>query len=466
LRKKFFCKRTQIGGPWFLAHVSWLQHLVEIGHPEEFGFVLKNEAKLLVLFGWHDLCEALGFGGFAVGLRSWRPWRSRISASSLWISGCCGRRRAASRKWAVALARSPRLARAMAMLLWASNADGSSAEGLGVGGDGLVPMGLFEEQVAEVDLDAGSLGARRAAAVYWAEGFVVAAVLGEEIGEVVVGAGVGGVEAKGLFVLGDGLVAAAHVGEELGEDDVGGWVVGVSGEGGLAVFEFGAEMVLGDQAERFAGRGVIGGAAQTFPGTWAMASSTWPIGEQRGGVIVADDRLVRVETQGDEEMGDGRGGSCLPRRGRGRGWFERGRCGGAWPRHRPRWIRGAVLGVSLEGRPRRAREPAPTRWRFAARDAGAVGPAESPPESGGRSARRPSVTAMTARRGRYIRRSAAGSVGRGRKLELGASNRKNHAPQNPHQRRWRIAHRLATNSDKRSARGNRLEKGIVCGQSE
>ena len=64
---------------------------------------------------------------------------------------------------------------------------GIDAEGLGVGGDGLVPTGLFEEQVAEVDLDAGIVGGEARGGGVMREGFVVAIVLGEEIGEIVVG---------------------------------------------------------------------------------------------------------------------------------------------------------------------------------------------------------------------------------------------------------------------------------------
>jgi hypothetical protein len=42
--------------------------LRRVSDSAKFGFVLENEAKLLVLFGWRDLCEAPGFGGFALGL--------------------------------------------------------------------------------------------------------------------------------------------------------------------------------------------------------------------------------------------------------------------------------------------------------------------------------------------------------------------------------------------------------------
>ena len=83
--------------------------------------------------------------------------------------------------------------------------------------------------------------------------------------------------------MGNGLVAAAHVGEELGEADVGGGVVGVSGEGGLGVFEFGAETVLGDQAEGLAGGGVIGSAAEGFlvVGRWPRRPGRWPATRRR-----------------------------------------------------------------------------------------------------------------------------------------------------------------------------------------
>jgi hypothetical protein len=66
------------------------------------------------------------------------------------------------------------------------------------------------------------------------------------------------------------------------------------------------------------------------------------------------------------------------------------------------------------------------------------------------------VNATIAASGKYIRCSAAISVGIGRTLDVGASVRKNHAPANPAGRRFATANAVSASSS---------ETTIACGRT-